>query len=371
MRRILVSSSNEEKLRPIKQSIELLLGNDIDNFIIDYTFSCDDAFQKIREAIGDKSYNSFIFDPEHCEYYQGLLAETNKFNNSVRYSIERFTHLSNHESVKIDEKQKNHILINKNIIDFSTQYILKDDARRIFNLICYLPTFYFSYGNDNFSDGIGGHAKDILNEVEQCVSKLFPFIKPKKDYQDFKKGEMLDEHTSRLVNSSYIFMIINEKFLYSPHCMEELHKIGQRMDFNAKIFNDYSFLITSDIAEKHINSHDPDCQYEALKDHWINQLKKKVDNYIQSGCRDAKGVENIINILNITEKALPFIRDGVSGIIRKQFKAIKNEGYFSLLMEINHKLKNNGYPDFYPDAKEEEIIKVTKGVIKYQNIDEI
>jgi hypothetical protein len=266
--------------------------------------------------------------------------------------------------VKADDKWSKHILINDAIL--TSQF--NDNTRRVFKLIFEIPSFYFSYGNEKGDEGIGDDARKILFEIESSISKLFPFINIRKDYSNFKKGDLLESNIRELINSTYVFMVMNKKFIYSPYCMEELYRIIERMNYDVEKFNKHTFLITSDASEEYIESRRRQCRFNELREYWIDDLKEKTNSYIKNGCRDGKSANDIVNIIKIMEKSLPFIREGISSIIRKSFIEIKNGGYFSLLEEVNTKLTDNGYPNFYPEGHEDKIINALVGLKEYKSI---
>ncbi|WP_287605004.1 hypothetical protein, partial [Thiothrix sp.] len=85
MKNILVTLPTEAQLIKIKSMIDFYLGDKINSFLIDYTVNCDDAFGKITESKRKNKYDAFIFDAQGCEYYTGLLNQTNSFRESTRF----------------------------------------------------------------------------------------------------------------------------------------------------------------------------------------------------------------------------------------------------------------------------------------------
>ena len=228
--------------------------------------------------------------------------------------------------------------------------------------------FYFSYGNNKphpESNEIG-EAREVLLKVEEYLSNTLPNVKIKKDFEDFKKGSILDDHTRELASSPFIIMILNDEYLHSIHCMKEFYLILESVDFNIEKFNEKVFLIPSNV-EFYLDSNHPKniSKFRELKKTWVSDLDDAYEAY-KEDTSNISQKKRMINILYLLSKCIPFIRDELSKIVwgeKVSLPKLKSNGFPDLMYEVITKLEKQGFNTFYLGAtnKAEKILNNSMG----------
>lgn len=193
--------------------------------VIDTAFDCEDAFKKKYDGFDfyfiELARNIGCFT-EFIHLSTKLQIDNGKLSNS--HTPQRSRHLPNHISV-VDGFGTSLPKAHRSLIFKASECCILLDRdyqedgeilKKALGTLFYPPEIYFSYGNCK-------EHSHIIQGLKIEIEKNFPLAHVLIDREDVTIHSSIGSFINKLKHGRHVILIINDKFIKSKYCIDELH----------------------------------------------------------------------------------------------------------------------------------------------------
>ena len=209
--------------------------------------------------------------------------------------------------------------------------------REVMNsLIVNQPVLYISYGNDdnNFS-------REVIDEFESLSTYVLPYVRVSHDMNQLKTGDNLQAFMKSMQEGSIILLLINDKYLKSEYCMQELIYIFEKL--KGRI---YPVFLDADSGLHNRKG------YLSTLNYWENELQdiqKTISKREKNGFPEDKTLRADEKLYSGVVRILPEFREYINNFFTLPIKSYQSQKYLDIFQKIHDDLALEGHIKLFTD----------------------